>query len=106
MEKHRYIAFEIISKANEITEEQLLNGIWNQLYALYGEYWTSKIGLWLISFDPQTKKGVLRCSLKELDKLRAALASITSLRKNKNPELIFYILGISGTIKSIKDKYF
>ncbi|NVM03682.1 MAG: ribonuclease P protein component 2 [Candidatus Helarchaeota archaeon] len=105
-EKHRYIAFEIISKINEITEEKLLNTIWHQLYTLYGEHGTSKMGLWLMNFDPKNKKGILRCNLKELDKLRTALATITSFDRKKQPEVIFYIIGISGTIKTIKEKYF
>jgi len=83
-----------------------LKTVWNQLYSLYGEYGTSKMGLWLIYFDPDSKKGVLRCSLNELDKLRTVLATITSFRRHKDPEVIIYILGISGTIKSIKKKYF
>ena len=106
VEKHRYIAFEIISKNNEITQDQVIKTIWNQLYKIYGEYGTSKIGLWLIYFDPQSRKGVLRCSLKELDKLRTVLATITSFGKKKHPEVIIFVLGISGTIKSIKEKYF
>ena len=105
-EKHRYIAFEIISRNNEITEEILLKTIWNQLNIVYGEYGTSKIGLWLIYFNPERKKGVIRCSLTELDKLRTVLATITSFRKSKEPEVVINILGISGTIKTIKDKYF
>ena len=104
-EKHRYIAFEIISEINEITEEQLLNTIWYQLYTLYGEHGTSKMGLWLMEYDPESKKGILRCSLKELDKLRSVLATITSFEKKKEPEVIVYILGISGTIKSIKKRF-
>jgi len=105
-EKHRYIAFEIISEDNEISSEKILKTIWSQLYSLYGEYGTSKIGLWLIYYDPESKKGVIRCSLSELDKLRTALATITSFRRKREPEIIIYILGISGTIKSIKEKYF
>ena len=105
-EKHRYIAFEIISESNEITEEQLLNTIWYQLYTLYGEHGTSKMGLWLMNFDPKSKKGILRCNLKELDKLRTALATIISFERKRQPEVVIYVIGISGTIKSINKKFF
>lgn len=106
IEKHRYIAFEIISENHDISGDQLLKTIWNQLYMIYGEYGTSKVGLWLIYFDQDSRKGVLRCSLKEIDKLRTVLATITSFTKKNEPEVIIYVLGISGTIKSIKEKYF
>jgi ribonuclease P/MRP protein subunit POP5 len=105
VEKHRYVAFEIITRDDTITKDELLKTIWSQLYSLYGEYWTSKIGLWLIHFDPQSKKGVLRCSLEEIDKLRTVLATITNFKRKREAEAIIHVLGISGTLKTIKEKY-
>ncbi|NHI92351.1 MAG: ribonuclease P protein component 2 [Candidatus Lokiarchaeota archaeon] len=113
LEKHRYIAFEIISDSDEITEENINYTLWNLIYRLFGEYGTSKTGLWMIYYDKENKKGVIRISLNFYEDLRSALALIRKIHekydnktKPKEIKVIFYVLGVSGTIKTIKEKYF
>ncbi|MHA1144820.1 MAG: Rpp14/Pop5 family protein [Candidatus Helarchaeota archaeon] len=110
-EKQRYIVFEIILNDHVITKNDIINTVWRQFTTLFGEYGSSKAGLWLIHYDPVLKKGVLRCSLHSVNHVRASLVTLRYIRKkNGNQELkipvIFQILGIAGTILSVKRKYF
>jgi len=113
LEKHRYIVFEIITDSDDITEEQINATLWNLIYRLYGETGTSKTGLWMIYFDKEHKRGVIRASLNFYENVRSALAlirKIYDMNANKNQKIsdrvIFHVLGVSGTIKTIKEKYF
>ena len=113
LEKHRYIVFEIITDSEDITEEKINNTLWNLIYRLYGETGTSQTGLWMIYYDKEHKRGVIRTSLNFYENVRSTLALIRKIyekydskTKNTNEKVIFHVLGASGTIKTIKDKYF
>ena len=113
LERHRYIVFEIISDRLDITEDNIKNTLWNQIFRLYGEFGTSQTGLWIIYYDPENKRGVIRTSLTYYENVRAALAMITSIFEKQNDktkrgvhDVIFHVLGVTGTIKTIKEKYF
>jgi len=113
LERHRYIVFEIITDRNDIDEEIIKNTLWNQIFRLFGEYGTSQTGLWIIYYDLENKRGVIRTSLKFYENVRSALALITSMfvkqddkTKRNNHNVIFHVLGVTGTIKTIKEKYF
>ena len=113
LEKHRYIAFELITDCHNITEEKINNTIWNLIYRLYGETGTSQTGLWMIYYDLEEKRGVLRTSLSFYEKVRTTLAVVRKIyerynnkTKPRDDKVIFHVLGVSGTIKTIKEKYF
>ena len=113
LEKHRYIIFELITNRDDIDEKKLSDTLWNQILRLFGETGTSQTGLWMIYYDKENKRGVIRTSLDYYENVRAALSVITKLyerqdfqAKHKNSELIFHVLGVSGTIKTIKEKFF
>ena len=110
-EKQRYLAFEVITHEKTFTKQDLLKAIWEQFSSLYGEYGTSKAGLWFIYYDIVLKRGVIRCSLPSVNHVRASLVTIRTIRiveDNNKQEIpvIFYILGKAGTIATIKRKYF
>ncbi len=113
LERHRYIVFEIISERNDINEDNIKSTLWNQIFRLFGEFGTSQTGLWIIYYDKENKRGVIRTSLKYYENVRAALVMITSIfgkqderSGRKDHDVIFHVLGVSGTIKTIKEKYF
>jgi len=110
-ERQRYIVFDLICDDPSISSDDLKITLWKHHGCLFGEYGTSKAGLWLIHFDPTLKRGVIRCSLSTLNQVRASLASLCYVRKknsNKDSKIpvIFHVIGVSGTILSVKRKYF
>ncbi|MHA1230186.1 MAG: Rpp14/Pop5 family protein [Candidatus Helarchaeota archaeon] len=103
LEKHRYVVFKYYAE-NEITKEEFIKGLWNSIYEVFGCKGASETGLWIIEFNKNEKKGILRCDLKSLIKIRVALTLITELPRNNR--IMFQILGISGTIKKAKEKFY
>ncbi len=94
--RRRYLAVRIHTSNKLPSETEFRNAIWKQLQELYGELGVSRIGFWLISYQPKDKSSIIRCEHTQVRPLRAALATITEI--NSKP-LLLQVLGISGTIR-------
>lgn len=101
-ENWRYVAFEIISDAT-FADRDIVRAVASANLRLYGEVGTSEENLWLIEYDPQNKRGIIRCSHKTQQKVISALTIITKINEQ---DAVFNVLGVSGTIKKVKGKYF
>ncbi|MCK9152066.1 Rpp14/Pop5 family protein [Methanobacterium alcaliphilum] len=111
----RYIAFEVISQKS-INRDDLVSIIWDSCLKLHGECETSRFRLWLMrlwtcpSVDQGNNyknndfymKGILQCNRKDEEKVRAAMC-LTHQYKGKR--VVFYTLGLSGTIRSATQKF-
>ena len=99
-EKDRYISFKIISE-EPVVYSDLESAIWSQLLEFYGELGVSQMSLRLIKnlWDEQEQQGVIKCNNKSVPKVIAGLGLITRLGESR---VIFKILKVSGTIKSLK----
>ena len=116
-ERNRYIVFEAFC-SHEIIFKELTSAIWREIDTLYGEYGTSKAGLWLMSLErgsleklPESVrdsatilryKGILRTNHRNTDLVRTALAFITEINGKST---LIHVLGISGTLKAARKKY-
>ncbi len=102
-ENQRYIVFEIISKS-KFTKKDIINHIWKKMIRLFGDVGSAEFNVWipLNLLDENTKKGVIKTNSTSVEKIRLALASINEINGNR---VIFKIHGVSGTIKSAKNKY-
>jgi len=101
-DRNRYIVFKIYSD-NYISKEDLTRDIWRTLLAMYGEYGASKTNFWLIEYDENTKKGIIRCTHTTINMIRAVLTFITKIAETP---VIVRTLGVSGTIKTAKEKFY
>ena len=104
-EKKRYIAFQVISEeGEEFTYSDLESAIWNVTLDFLGEYGVSKTSVWLLKdcWDPKRQIGILRCNHKSVQAVIASLGLIDRLGDNR---ITFKILKVSGTIKSIREKF-
>ena len=99
--RRRYLAVKIDS-LQRIEEKELQNVIWDMVARLFGEYGASRTGFVLINYDAAKNYAVVRCANAALDMLRASLASITEVYGK--PTAI-HVLGVSGTLKSLKRKF-
>ncbi len=68
---------------------------------LFGEFGASLANLVLVSYDCEHKTAILRVNLVYADKVRAALATITTL--GGKPAGV-HVLSVSGTIKSLRER--
>lgn len=101
-QRRRYIAFELLSEG-EITKSMLIHSIMNEIVRIYGEYGASKAQFWLSYYEEDSKRGIIQCTHRTVDLVRVPLAAITEIERT--PVLV-HVLGISGTIKTAKGKYF
>jgi len=101
-ERERYIYFKIISEES-IFYSDLEAGIWQTLLEVYGELGVSPTSVWLVKnlWDERDQTGIIRCNNKSVSKVIAGLGLITRLGESR---VIFKILKVSGTIKSLNLK--
>jgi ribonuclease P/MRP protein subunit POP5 len=99
-EKRRYLALRVVSE-QPIDEGTLLNGVRDSVRRLFGEYGASKTNLKMISYLPEKRQFVIRCSHTMLEKVRASIASIIEI--NEKPTAI-HVVGVSGTLKALLKK--
>ena len=102
-EKKRYVIFEIISE-KPIEYGDFVSSVWNSMLEFLGEYGAAEAKLWLIQnlYEEKSQKGVIKCGHEYVEKVRAFLSLIQIVGETKS---IVSVLGVTGTIKSIKDKY-
>ena len=102
-DNQRYIVFEIISK-KDVQLENVVNAIWSTSLQLFGEVGTSKFKMWVPSqlFDARRKKAVIKTTHDSVEEVRAVLASIKEI---EGESVIFYVHGVTGTIRSAKNKF-
>ncbi|MDY6765031.1 MAG: Rpp14/Pop5 family protein [Halobacteria archaeon] len=99
--RNRYLFFEVETYPNvSISEDDLQRHIWFESQNLFGDLVSSETRSELIEFDGTI--GILRCSHDKVKETRAALACVNDV----NGETVgIVVLGVSGTIKSGKEKY-
>jgi RNase P/RNase MRP subunit POP5 len=98
-QRQRYLTIHIITDHPLPSEVEFRNAIWNQLQLLYGELGVSRIGFWVVLYHPPLQAAIVRCQHDQVQALRAALASITEVTTTP---VLFYVKGVSGTIRKAK----
>lgn len=99
--RRRYLALKIVSE-QPINKSDLLNSVWNKVHQLYGEYGASQVSLSLIEHNPEGNYAIIRCSHKAVEMVRASIATITKINEKT---VTIHIVGVSGTLKSLRKKF-
>ncbi len=101
--RERYIVFKIISPKNYSLEDTVKT-IWSSILQLFGDAGCADFHLWIPSnlYNVNTNTGIIRCSHDNVQQVRAAIALIRSI---DHEHLIFKTLGVTGTMRSAKDKF-
>ncbi|MEM2045878.1 MAG: Rpp14/Pop5 family protein [Candidatus Bathyarchaeia archaeon] len=98
--KRRYIAVKIDSEATPSSKD-FMKALWDSLIKLFGEYGASKTGATLIEYQDEEKTAIIRVFHKEVETVRAALATITKI--NDKPATA-HVIKVSGTLRALKNK--
>jgi len=100
--RRRYIIFELDweGDASAIQAKDLMGEIASSQFSLFGDQGAAKNRLRLISFDGRA--GLIRFSHTHISETRAALAAVSSIRGIR---AAIHTKGVSGTIKSAREKY-
>lgn len=99
-EKKRYIVFKVLSNRPEYplefqaVRDAILNSVLNWL----GEETSARAGVWVIKnlWDRKMQQGFIRCSRKEVDLVKTALAMVHQIGDQR---VIIQSLKVTGTIK-------
>lgn len=102
-EPKRYIVFEAISES-PVNYGDLMNAIWSSMLSFLGENGSSEANIWIIQnlYDEQAQRGVIKCRHTSVEEMRVILSLIQYIGETK---ATIRILGVTGTIKSAKNKY-
>jgi RNase P/RNase MRP subunit POP5 len=98
--RRRYLALKIDSD-QKFSQKEFMNAVWEAVLRLYGEYGASKMGLALINYNNEGGWAVTRVAHTEVEKFRAALASITEIADK--PAAV-HVLMVSGTLRALYRK--
>lgn len=102
-EPKRYLAFEVISEY-PVNYIDFANSFWNSIISFLGEHGSSDAKIWLIQnlYDEKSQVGIIKCKHTFVEELRVALSIMQYIGETKS---IVKVLGVTGTIKSAKNKY-
>ena len=77
---------------------------WSSLLNLLGENGAADARIWVIKnlFDDKQQRGVVKCQHDFVEYTRASLMMVQIIGETK---AVVRVLGVTGTIKSAKDKY-
>ncbi len=98
--RKRYLAFRVMSD-HSVSKSDVADAVWNAVLRLFGEYGASQTNLALIEYDQEKSWGIIRCSRRAVEMVRASIASVTEI--NEKPVAI-HVLGVSGTLKALRRK--
>jgi ribonuclease P/MRP protein subunit POP5 len=99
--KRRYLAFEVLG-GRDVVRDEVLDAMVSSHLRFAGEKAFSVSSPWLIFFDEETQRGIVRTNLDGLDDLRTSMTLITDIEGER---AILRNLGVSGTIRACKDKF-
>lgn len=98
--RRRYLALKVESE-EPLSEKDLVRVIWNSILQLFGEYGASQTHLYLVEFNPEDGCGILRCSHKVVDMVRASITAITRVNEKS---MTIHVLRVSGTLRALRKK--
>jgi len=99
-ENRRYLAFEIIGE-EKFKKEHVAKALWSSVFSMIGSDGAASSSFWLIDFNKEKQKGIIRCSSEWVDIIRACLCFVTMVN---NKKAFVHIIKTSGTIKKIREK--
>jgi len=102
--RFRYLVFEVMSK-KEVALPDVVQAIWQSSNQLFGEAGTAEFQLWIPAnlYDKSKRRGLVRCTHDNVEKVRSVIASIKEVGSEP---AILKVVGVTGTIRAAKRKYF
>ena len=100
-EKKRYIAFKALTEGH-LAKGQVIGAILDETLRFFGESRASEFALYVMEFNEKSKTGYLICNHRYKGEIIACLALIHSVAQQR---VCFQVLGVSGTIESLKRKF-
>ena len=94
-EKRRYIIFEVVSEGKH-DKQTVMKAVWDVVFENIGIFGAAEAAFWVIDFDEESQTGIIRCTNKGVDMIRACLALLGNI---SNKKAFIHIIKVTGTIK-------
>ena len=99
-ERNRYIAFEVSSEPT-FDRKQIVDAIWASLHRLFGEVGAAKTSLWVMDWEKEKNKGIIKVNHKSVQVMRQSMALIKEIEGRKAS---INTLTTSGTLKGARER--
>ncbi|NOZ77297.1 MAG: hypothetical protein GXO65_06475 [Euryarchaeota archaeon] len=99
--RKRYVAFRVYCD-DRIEKEEFIRSLWGEATAFFGEERAAELNLWVMDYHPETGTGFLVCRHDRLEVVRGALGLVGRIGGRRAG---IGVLGVSGTVKSLKRKF-
>lgn len=97
--KKRYLAFELLC-VEHANRNDLIKEVMSSASALLGDVVASKCDIKVLGFEDC--KGIIQCEHNRVKETRASLAALTRINGKR---ATLHVLGTSGTIKRVNEKF-
>ncbi|OYT54742.1 MAG: ribonuclease P [Candidatus Altiarchaeales archaeon ex4484_2] len=97
-EKSRYLVLEFRTE-KRLSRRAVSRALWNSVLGFLGELGASRLNLWLIDWDLERNKGIIKVTRESVDDVRA---SISLIREVEGVGVVPRIASVSGTLKKAR----
>lgn len=98
--RKRYVLYKVLCENDGFKKGSVRKAIYESFSRFFGFLGLSQAGLIFIDYNENEKMGILACSHRFLEPIRASLALISQIDGKKAN---VYTIRVSGTIKSLKE---
>ncbi|MBM3309765.1 MAG: ribonuclease P protein component 2 [Candidatus Altiarchaeales archaeon] len=98
-EKNRYVAVEVVCD-RKCTRDEVVKAVWNTILRFLGELNASKMSLWVMDWNDEKQRGILKVNHKSVKDLRIGLTMLGKIGENRASTRV---LGVSGTLKQARE---
>jgi ribonuclease P/MRP protein subunit POP5 len=98
-ERNRYVVVDIMSE-RQLERKPVVDAIWGALLRLFGEFGAAKTSLWVMDWEPQKRRGIVKVNHESVDMLRAAAATVKEIDGKK---AIISVTRVSGTLRAARE---
>lgn len=97
-EKNRYMVIKVHSE-QDFTREKLIQALWDSAFRYLGALNIAKSSFWLMDYDEDQQKGILRTNHKKQQEVRTTL---TLINRIKSERAFISIEKVSGTLNKAR----
>jgi ribonuclease P/MRP protein subunit POP5 len=99
-DRNRYIVFEILGEGR-FDRRDVVNVIWSHLLRLYGEVGAAGASLWVMDYDMEGGRGIIKVNHGGVSMIRSAMALVKSIRGDR---AVLNVTLVSGTLKKARQR--
>ncbi len=97
-EKSRYLVLELMAE-ERLSRRDVSRALWSSVLGFLGESGASRLSLWLIDWEPEINRGVIKVSRDSVDEARASISLILEV---EGVVVVPRIASVSGTLKKAR----